>query len=113
MHKLQDKGGVALTDRTTRVRSGYLFKEAPIGSTVSRERLLALGSQGTHVRLDLQPEEPRQTTSVIENSTEAGILLGGNGTHTSEGLNISPGLYHRSPALRASSSDLSFMRQPV
>ena len=58
MHKLSDEGGVALTDRTTRVSSGYLFKEAPIGSTVSRERFLALDSQDTHVRLDLQPEGP-------------------------------------------------------
>ena len=59
MHKLTDKGGVALTDRTTRVCSGYLFKEGAL--SLGRgfiNNFLALGSPNTHVRLDLQPEGP-------------------------------------------------------
>ncbi len=56
MHEVSDKGGAALAHCTTRVGPRYLFEETPIWSAVPRKRLLALGSQGTNMQLDFQPE---------------------------------------------------------
>jgi hypothetical protein len=62
-----DKGSAAIADCATHVSPHYLFEETPMWCTVPRERFLALGSQGSNMQVDFQPEGP--------------VLLGGRADH--------------------------------